>query len=220
MVRPRVIETNEGIQGQLTVEIYDIFSRGMRDKGWNNVDGFITAGIDHGSVLEVGPGPGYVGLEWLKKTTGTRLTGCEISPDMIRLAGKNALDYGFEARARYVSANAMAMPFTDAAFDAVFSNGSLHEWEDPARVFNEVYRVLKPGGTAVVSDMRRDVNPLVKWMIYLGTKPTEIRPGFLTSLHAAYTVDEISGILRQTRFTDFSVRKDFFGLTVTGRKGP
>ena len=32
---------------------------------------------------EIGPGPGYLGLEWLKKTQGTHLTGVDISPGMI-----------------------------------------------------------------------------------------------------------------------------------------
>lgn len=58
MTKPRVIETNEGIQSELTVDIFDRFARCMRDKGWNNVDSFIKAGITKGNVLEIGPGPG------------------------------------------------------------------------------------------------------------------------------------------------------------------
>ena len=90
MVKIRAIETNEGIQNEVTVEAFDAFARSMRDKGWNGVDGMIASGIKGGDVLEVGPGPGYVGLELAKKIHPKSLTGCEISPAMLRFAEKNA----------------------------------------------------------------------------------------------------------------------------------
>ena len=46
----------------------------------------------------------------------------------------------------------METPFEDGRFDAVFSNGALHEWDQPEKVFDEVHRVLKPGGRAVFVD--------------------------------------------------------------------
>lgn len=190
----------------------------MRDKGWNNVDGFIAAGIIKGTVLEIGPGPGLIGLEWLKKTQNEGLTALEISDAMIRIAKTNAADYGFGDKVCYVKGNALEMPFEGQSFDAVFSNGSLHEWEKPVKVFNEIFRVLKPGGICCVSDMRRDVSPLIVKMIYATTKPKEIRQGFLTSLHAAYTVNEMTELLRNTEFKDFKVEKEFFGLKVIGKK--
>jgi len=68
MTKPRVKETDEGIQGAFTVEIYDRFQRGMRDRGWIETHALIKSGIQQGHALEVGPGPGYLGLEWLKNT--------------------------------------------------------------------------------------------------------------------------------------------------------
>ncbi|NLY92323.1 MAG: methyltransferase domain-containing protein [Firmicutes bacterium] len=218
MVKERIIETNEGIQDKLTVEIFDRFARIMRDKGWNNVDSIIKAGIVRGKALEIGPGPGYVGLEWLKRCPEATLVGCEISGEMIKLAEKNAKDYGFEDRVKYVEGNCLAMPFPDNSFDTVFSNGSLHEWEDPVKVFNEINRVLKPEGIFCLTDMRRDVNPLIKWFIYFLTKPKEIRPGFLSSLNASYTADEIRELLGQSDLKNAAVSKEFFGLCISGKK--
>jgi ubiquinone/menaquinone biosynthesis C-methylase UbiE len=144
-----------------------------------------------------------------KKMPRSTLTGCEISREMINMAEKNARDYGYSSRARYVEGNCMQMPFPDESFDAVFSNGSLHEWEDPAMVFSEIHRVLKTGGRFCVTDMRRDVSFLLKWIIYASTKPKEIRPGFLSSLNAAYTVSEISEILKVTPLQNTCVSKEF-----------
>ena len=218
MTKPRVPETNEGIQDALDVAVFDRFAQGMRDKGWNNVDTIIAAGVCAGDVLEIGPGPGYVGLEWLKACPEGRLTALEISPEMIAMATKNAAGYGFSARVLYAEGNALEMPFADDSFDAVFSNGSLHEWEDPARVFGQIARVLKPGGRFCVADMRRDVNPLLARMICASTKPKEIRPGFWTSLRAAYTKPELEAILADIKLIDVAGRNEFFGLSVSGSK--
>ncbi|BAK98685.1 putative methyltransferase [Oscillibacter valericigenes Sjm18-20] len=215
-MKARVIETNEGIQNEITVDAFDVFARNIRDKGWNGVDSMIASGIKGGNVLEVGPGPGYVGLELAKKLCLTSLTGCEISPAMLRFSEKNAAEYGISAH--YVLGNCMNMPFRDKNFDAVISNGSLHEWENPILAFNEIYRVLRTGGRYCITDLRRDVHPLKKAMVYLSTQPKEMRPGLITSLNAAYTASEITELLRHSDLRSATVSSNFFGLCITGEK--
>ncbi len=111
----------------------------------------------------------------------------------------------------------MQMPFEDCSFDSVFSNGSLHEWQEPIKVFNEIHRVLKPGGLYCITDLRRDVNSLLKWLIYFSTKPKEIRPGFLSSQSASYTANEIKNILDQSALKKYSINKNFLTLCISGK---
>ena len=217
-LQPRKIETNSGIQGELTVELFDRFAKRMRDKGWNGVESFFNVGIKGGSVLEVGPGPGYVGLEWLRKSKCGTLTGLEISPAMMRIAEKNAKEYMLSHQVNYIEGNCMSMPFADHSFDAVFSNGSLHEWEDPALAFQEIHRVLKPSGIFCISDLRRDVSLLTRSFLYYSVQPKEIRQGMLTSLAAAYTVKELEQLMAHTAFQEIKIHRDFCGLTVSGKK--
>jgi len=80
--------------------------------------------------------------------------------------------------------------------------------------------ILKAIACGCITDMRRDVNPLIKWIIYCLTKPKEIRRGFLTSLNASYTVDEIKELLGQSELKNASVSKEFFGLCISVKKGP
>ena len=61
MAKPRVIETNQGIQGELNVAVYDQMQRTFRDRGWIETGEIIKHGITRGHALEVGPGPGYLG---------------------------------------------------------------------------------------------------------------------------------------------------------------
>jgi ubiquinone/menaquinone biosynthesis C-methylase UbiE len=218
MVKPRIVETDEGIQGELDVQTYNTMMRSLRDKGWMETGHIITSGITHGLALEIGPGPGYLGLEWLKKTEGTMLLAVEISPEMTKIAERNAREYGLEGRVKYVKGDAHQIPFDDNTFDGVFTNGSLHEWSQPIRVFDEVYRVLKPGAKYFISDMRRDMNPFVKQFMKLMAKPKEIRPGFVSSINASYTTDEIRSVLDQSNLKESVVAKTFMGFEITGVK--
>ena len=218
MVKPRIVETEEGIQGEFNVETYDRFMRGMRDRGWIETNLVLKAGITQGLALEVGPGPGYLGLEWLKKTQGTKLKALEISPDMIAIAERNAKEYGLQDRVTYVKGDAREMPFDDNTFDAAFTNGSLHEWSQPKQILNGIHRVLKPGGRYLISDLRRDMNPLVKWLMWIFTKPKEIRPGLVSSINASYTPEEIRAMLDESDLTQPTIGTAPMGLVVTGVK--
>lgn len=218
MVKPRIVETNQGIQGELDVRMYDSMMRRMRDKGWIETGLILKAGIRKGLALEVGSGPGYLGLEWLKKTVGTNLKALEISPEMIAIAERNSKEYGLEARVEYVKGDAQEMPFDDNMFDGVFTNGSLHEWAQPKRIFNEIQRVLKPGGLYCISDLRRDMNPAVRWFMKLITKPKEIRPGLISSINASYTPGEIEAILGESNLKGYRLSKVIMGLMIIGEK--
>lgn len=218
MVRERVVETNEGIQGEGDVADFDVMQRTMRDRGWIGTRAILAAGIGKGHALEVGPGPGYLGLEWLRNTEGTRLTGLEISAAMIETARKNAGEYGLEGRSEYVRGDGGRLPFGDGSFDAVFSNGSLHEWADPVATLRGMMRVLKPGGRLFVSDLRRDMAAPVRAFLWISVKPPSMRPGLVTSLNASYTAVELRELLEKAGTAGGSVRTGPFGLTVRAVK--
>jgi len=219
MTKSRVIETNIGLQGELITKDYDNIMRESRDKGHLYKDEIIKFGISDGNALEIGPGPGYLGLEWLKKTNGTTLIGLDISPDMIKIAEKNAADYGFlNDRVTYQVNDARELPFEDDTFDAVFTNASLHEWETPESTLNEIHRVLKANGRYFISDLRRDMNPVAKLLMKMQTKSKELRAGLIASINAAYTEKEIKEILLRTNLSDFEIFKNPFSLIVKGIK--
>ncbi len=102
--------------------------------------------------------------------------------------------------------------------DRVFTNGSLREWSQPSRIFNELYRCLKTGGEYLISDVRRDMNPFMKLFLKLITKPKEVRPCLVSSINASYTVPEIQSILPKTDLKSSKVKKTTMGFTITGEK--
>ncbi|HUJ68554.1 MAG TPA: class I SAM-dependent methyltransferase, partial [Syntrophorhabdales bacterium] len=97
MTRPRKPETFRGIVGESIVRDYDEMQKGLRDRGLLETKEIISLGITKGRVLEIGPGPGYLGLEWLKVAhASSRLFWLEISEDMKKLAEGNAEAYGLK----------------------------------------------------------------------------------------------------------------------------
>ena len=218
MTRERTPETKRGIQGEFNVEIYDKMQRRLRDKGWMETQDIIKSGITRGFALEIGPGPGYLGLEWLKKTKETTLKGVDISADMIAVAERNARDYGLIDRVKYVHSDGARLPFNDGTFDAVFTASSLHEWAEPQKIFDEVWRVLKTGGKLWIADFRRDMFPPIKWLLWLNAKPKPIRKGLLTSLNASYTPDELKAMIRDTGLSSCKISVNPMSLKIMGIK--
>jgi ubiquinone/menaquinone biosynthesis C-methylase UbiE len=218
MTHSRIPETDHGIQGEITVTNYDLMQRHLRDKGWIETKALLENGITSGRALEIGHGPGYLGLEWLKNTQNTTLTGLDISPDMHKLVKHNAQLYGLSSRVDYHLGNCDHLPFEDNTFDAVFTNGSLHEWSNPIIAFNEIWRVLKPGSSYFISDLRRDMNFFVRAFLWWGTQPANIRPGLITSINAAYTSCELEAMLQKTSLINGKVVGNLIDVSVFGIK--
>ena len=218
MAHERIPETDHGIQGTITVAAYDEMQRHLRDKGWIETQAIIKSGIQSGQALEIGHGPGYLGLEWLKNTRDTRLTGLDISPDMTALAAQNARAYSFENRSHFEGGCGNELPYEDGTFKGVFSSGSLHEWSDPQCTFNEILRVLKPGGRYFISDLRRDMPLFMRWFLWLGTRPACIRPYLLSSIIAAYTPPELREMVKNSDLRDARVEGNLVDVIVSGKK--
>ncbi len=194
----------------------DMMNR-SRNVGYLNTDDILNFEILKGNVLEVGPGPGVLGINWLEKTENTHLTGIDICEEMIRNARTNAKRILKEShRAEYVVGNAEDMPFAANTFDAMFSNSSLHEWEHPEKVLSEIQRVLKPGAKFFISDFRKDMEKEYKYFI-IATTAKDLRKELRESMEEAYTKEDAEDLLRQCNYQDFIVELTPFSLTIKGQ---
>jgi len=208
----------EGIQDAFDVEAYDREMRKMRRRGWIETREILKAGIGSGTALEISPGPGYLGLDWLSKTEGTRLVGLDISEEMLKRSRANAASEDLADRTEYVHGDACSMPFEAGRFDAVFANGGLHEWSDPIAVFGEIARVLEPGGRYCITDLRRDASRLLVGTMRLFIRGKAMRDGLLSSFRAAYTPEEAVELAGKSNLPNATVASNFIGLSIVGRK--
>jgi ubiquinone/menaquinone biosynthesis C-methylase UbiE len=171
-----------------------------------------------GKVLDMGTGPGFVAIEVarLLEGTGCQVVGMDLSQAMLALAVENAAKAGLNGILSWREGDAKAMPFNDDEFDLVVSNDSLHHWDDPLMVFDEIARVLKDDGHCIIHDSKR----LQHWWPWLFVKtvsltiPRGFRVHWWNSIKSSYTADELRAILGRSRLTGWRVEEDFMDLTV------
>ena len=104
-----------------------------------------------GTILDVGCGPAWF---WPEASailpSGLNLTLFDQSPGMVGEAIERCRPLGF-ATLDGVVGDAMALPFDDAGFDTVMAMHMLYHVADQARALAEFHRVLRPGGSLVVT---------------------------------------------------------------------
>lgn len=115
--------------------------------------GEILGDIAGNKVLDVGAGTGRlsVGLA----NAGAEVTALDVSEEMLKVLQKKNL------RIKIVVGEAENLPFSDNYFDVVTAVFLIVHLKDPGRFFDEVYRVLKPGGKFLVTNINQKEPPEV-----------------------------------------------------------
>jgi ubiquinone/menaquinone biosynthesis C-methylase UbiE len=108
-----------------------------------------------GHVLEVAPGPGYLSIE-LAKRGQYEITGLDISQSFVKIARENARRES--VRVNFEHGNASDMPFPAESFDLILCRAAFKNFSRPVEAINEMHRVLRPGGRAVIMDLRKDAS--------------------------------------------------------------
>lgn len=117
----------------------------------------MAAALNAGSrVLEIAPGPGLLAIA-LAKLTGGRVTGFDISRSFVQIASDNARKAGVEVD--FEQGDAADLPVLDDQFDFIACRAAFKNFTRPLVALNEMHRVLKPGGTALIIDLRKDYSP-------------------------------------------------------------
>jgi ubiquinone/menaquinone biosynthesis C-methylase UbiE len=171
-----------------------------------------------GSVLEVAPGPGYLAIE-LARLGPYRVVGLDISRSFVQMAAENAARAGVAVA--FLHGNVAAMPFEPDSFDFLVCRAAFKNFSDPVQALREMHRVLRPGGKALVIDLRRDasvdaINAHVKdmglgWFNSLLTRWI-FKYGLLKR---AYTQEQMREMAARTPFRACEIRTDLIGMEVT-----
>ncbi len=170
-----------------------------------------------GNVLEVAPGPGYLCVE-LAKLGRLQVTGLDLSHTMVKIAQEKAQQAGVPAH--FEQGSASNLPFPRDSFDFLVCRAAFKNFAQPVRALQEMHRVLKPGGRALVIDLRRDASPETvsqevdrMGLSRVNRAITKLTFRFML-LKSAYAKEHFEQMLAQTQFSNVEIGGNNLGFEI------
>lgn len=164
-------------------------------------------------VLDLGSGAGFDVFLAAKKVGKTgKVVGIDMTDEMLEKANENAKK-GSYTNVEFRKGDIENLPVDNNSVDVVISNCVINLAPDKAKVFKEIYRVLKTGGRLMVSDV-----VLVKAL------PEDLKNDkdlLIGCVSGAILKEDYLNLLKQTGFTDIKIHKEIpaflpdYGLSIT-----
>ncbi len=174
--------------------------------------------IEIGRILDIGTGSGHQLRVIHEIYPALELFGLDISKASIRIAQRTLEGIEVDLRVGSIESTTYENDF----FDIATCNASMSYWENPGVCFDEIFRILKPGGSAALFEPQKeiDINEVVRIIKANLADKSWLRRFAATSLNKfglrwgrtvgmkLYSVIELEAIARQSRFgSNFSVER-------------
>ncbi|KAF1085279.1 Erythromycin 3''-O-methyltransferase [Sporotomaculum syntrophicum] len=149
------------------------------------------------TVVDLGSGGGFdCFLARMQVGETGHVIGIDMTPDMIKLARRNAQKNGY-ANVEFRLGEIEHLPVADASVDVIISNCVINLSPDKQLVFNDAYRVLKPGGRLSISDV-----------VAIAPLPEEVKQNLALNaccIGGAELAEDIKAMLQKAGFTEIKM---------------
>ena len=164
--------------------------------------GFATDAINldpHGiKILDVGTGTARIPILMCQQRSQYLITAIDLAQSMLIIGQRNVDEAGLNQRIRLERVDSKRMPYPDLEFDMIVSNSLVHHIPDPLSLFQEIKRLVKPGGAILIRDLiRPDNDDLVNQLVAKIGKEYDAHQQqlFRDSLNAALTLVEVQELI-------------------------
>lgn len=190
----------ENYSSNYCLSLEEAYGDGMMSEGGTKAIENMFQGISLSkkNMLDIGSGLGGMSF-FLSQQYDAEVTGVEINPWMVEESTKRAVGI---AKVNFVLIHEdNLLPFQDQSFDIVYSKGVLTHVQNKKILFEEIFRVLKPGGLFIIEDW---LSPVFGTWGDLLRKMAESEGLILF----AETEESYVQLLKETGFSDISMRSE------------
>ena len=151
---------------------YDFMNRAMTlgiDIWWRRLAVKRLKRIAPAQILDVATGTGDFAIQLNDSLHPQHITGIDLSQGMLDEARRKVKGKGLESTITFEQGDCMALPMQDNTFDAVTVAFGVRNFEHLQQGYQEMARVLRPGGMLCVLELSTPTNPLIRWFYDLYT---------------------------------------------------
>jgi demethylmenaquinone methyltransferase/2-methoxy-6-polyprenyl-1,4-benzoquinol methylase len=206
-----------------------------RDYSWRYRAAEQLGGGEVRKVIDLATGTGDLLLSLLAAREDIAgAVGFDVSENMLDLCREKLCRRGLAERVELVCGDAAAIPFPDDTFDAATMGFGIRNMPDARQTLREIYRVLKPGGAAVILEFSLPKNRAWRWCYLkylrrvvplLGALISSDRHAYRylnESIEGFYAAEDFADLMRHAGFREICVVPLTFGVAsiYRGIKGP
>ena len=205
---------------------YDFMNRAMTlgiDRWWRRVAVKMVGKSHPHRILDVATGTGDFAIDLYRKIKPDTVVGVDLSQGMLDVARKKIAKRNLGDVITVQQGDCLALPFEDGDFDAVTVAFGVRNFEHLLQGYQQMHRVLSPGGVLCVVELSTPRNRIIRWFYDLYT--LHIIPWFGAlkshdksayrylpqSIAAVPQGEEMLAIMREAGFKDCKVKRMTFG---------
>ena len=205
---------------------YDFMNRAMTlgiDRWWRHVAVKIVGKTRPRRILDVATGTGDFAIALYNKIKPRQVVGIDLSQGMLDVARVKVEKRGLTNAIALQQGDCLELPFDDKEFDAVTVAFGVRNFEHLLQGYEQMHRVLSPGGMLCVIELSTPENRIIRWFYdiytlhiipWIGTLKSGDRSAYRylpLSIAAVPQGNDMLNIMREAGFKDCKVKRMTFG---------